>query len=160
MKTDGTLSRTMAIIMPGQRLVAAGQADQRVVAMAAHGELDRIGDDLARDQRGFHALVAHGDAVGHGDGGELARRAAGGLDAQLHRLGLAAKRDVAGRGLVPAVATPTSGWWISSLGQAHGVEIGAVRRPLRADRDVAAGQLRLVVPTFGRHVARGHGLVT
>ena len=59
----------------GQRLVAAGQADQRIVAMAAHGELDGIGDDLARRQRGLHALMAHGDAVGDGDGAEFARRA-------------------------------------------------------------------------------------
>ena len=58
-----------------QRLVAAGHADQRVVAMAAHGELDGIGDDLARRQRGLHALMPHGDAVGDGDGAEFARRA-------------------------------------------------------------------------------------
>ena len=51
MKIDGTLSRHMAIIMPGQRLVAAGETDQRVVAMAAHRELDGIGDHLARRQR-------------------------------------------------------------------------------------------------------------
>ncbi len=69
----------------GQRLVAAGHADQRVVAVAAHGQLDGIGDDLAADQRGLHALVAHGDAVGDGDGAELARRAVGGRDALLHR---------------------------------------------------------------------------
>ena len=67
---------------PGQRLVAAGEPDQRVVGVAAHGELDRIGDHLAADQGRLHALVAHGDAVGHGDGGELARRAAGLGDAR------------------------------------------------------------------------------
>ena len=70
--------------------------------MAAHGQLDRVGDHLARRQRRLHALVAHGDAVGHGDGAELARRAAGRRDALLDRLGLAHQRDVAGRGLVPA----------------------------------------------------------
>ena len=43
--------------------------------MAAHGEFDRIGDHFAADQRGFHALVAHRDAVGHRDGGEFTRRA-------------------------------------------------------------------------------------
>ncbi len=86
----------------GQRLVAAGQADQRVVAVAAHGQLHRVGDHLARDQGGFHALVAHGDAVGDGDGGELARRAARLVHAALDRLRLAGERDVAGRRLVPA----------------------------------------------------------
>ena len=86
---------------PGQRLVAAGEADQRVVGVAAHGELDRIGDHLAADQRRLHALVAHGDAVGDGDRGELARRAAGLGHAALDRLRLPAQRDVAGRRLVP-----------------------------------------------------------
>ncbi len=59
-----------------QRLVAPGEADQRVVAMAAHAELDRIGDDLAADQRGFHPLMPHRDAVGDGDRVEAARHAA------------------------------------------------------------------------------------
>ena len=48
----------------GQRLVAAGHADEGIVAVAAHGELDRVGDPIARGQRGLHALVAQGDAVG------------------------------------------------------------------------------------------------
>src|SRR5204862_4985318 len=34
-----------------RRLVAAGEADQRVVAMAAHRQLDGIGDDLAAGPR-------------------------------------------------------------------------------------------------------------
>ena len=102
MKIDGTLSRHHRHHHAGQGLVAAGEADQRVVAMAAHGELDGIGDAFARDQRGLHALVAHGDAVGHGDGAEFARRAAGGGNAALDGLGLAHQRDVAGCGLVPA----------------------------------------------------------
>ena len=33
---------------PGQRLVAAGKADQRVVGVAAHDRLDAVGDDFAR----------------------------------------------------------------------------------------------------------------
>ena len=101
MKTAGHVEAQHRHHHAGQRLVAAGEADQRVVAMAAHGELDRIGDDLARDQRGLHALMAHRDAVGDGDGGEFARRAAGCRDALLGRLGLARQRDVAGRRLVP-----------------------------------------------------------
>ena len=72
-----------------QRLVAAGEPDQRVVAMPAHGEFHRVRDQVARHQRGLHALVAHRDAVGHRDGGEFARRAAGLVHALLHRLRLA-----------------------------------------------------------------------
>ena len=60
-----------------QRLVAPGDADQGVIGMAAHGQLDRVGDDLAADQRRAHALVPHGDTVRDGDGAELAGRAAG-----------------------------------------------------------------------------------
>ena len=145
MNTDGTLSRTIAIIMPGQRLVAAGEADQRVVAMAAHRQLDGVGDDLAADQRGLHARMAHRDAVGDGDGGELARRAAapprrpssppapGATSAMLQ-----------GAASFQVVATPTKRLVDLLLGQAHRIEEGAVRRALRADRDVPARQARLV----------------
>ena len=49
----------------GERLVAADQADQPVEEVPARDELDRVGDHLARDERGLHALGAHADAVGH-----------------------------------------------------------------------------------------------
>ena len=42
------------------------------------------------------------------------------------------------------VATPTSGWCDLLLGQAHGVEIGAMRRARGPFRHVTARQLRLV----------------
>src|SRR5256885_8585621 len=41
-------------------------------------------------------------SVGHGDGAEFARGAAGSRNAFLDRLRLAHQRDIAGRGLVPA----------------------------------------------------------
>ena len=129
----------------GQRLVAAGEPDQRVVGVAAHGQLDRIGDHLARRQRGLHALVAHGDAVGDGDGAELARRAAGGGDALLHRLGLAHQRDVAGRGLVPAGRDADEGLMDLLAGEPHGVIVGAMRRALGTLGHVPAGQLGLEI---------------
>ena len=134
----------------GQRLVAAGQPDQRVVAVAAHGQLHAVGDQVARDQRRLHALVAHGDAVGHRDGGELARRAAGLGDALLHRLRLAAERDVAGRRLVPAGGDADEGLVDLVLGQAHRVVVAAMRRAVRPHGHVAGRQLRLV-PAPGQH---------
>ena len=63
--------------MPGKRLVAPGERDQRVEALGVHHRLDRVGDDLAAHERRPHALVAHRDAVAHRDGGELDREAAG-----------------------------------------------------------------------------------
>src|SRR5207247_5083073 len=55
----------------GDGLVAAADTDERVEEMPARDELDGIRDDLARDERGLHALGAHRDAVAHGDGVEL-----------------------------------------------------------------------------------------
>ena len=57
------------------RLVAAHQADDAVEHVAADAQLDRVGDDLATDERGLHALGAHGGPVRNGDGAELHRRA-------------------------------------------------------------------------------------
>ena len=45
------------------RLVAADQADEAVEQVAARDQLDRVGDDLAADERGLHALGAHRHAV-------------------------------------------------------------------------------------------------
>ena len=44
--------------------------------------------------------MSHGDAVAHGDGGELHRGASGGTDAGLHRLGDLIQVHVAGDDLV------------------------------------------------------------
>ena len=137
----------------GQRLVAAGKPHQPIIAVAAHGDLDRVRDHLTRDQRGLHALVAHGEAVRHGDGAEFARGAVGGGDTLLHRLGLAHQRDVAGGGLVPARGDADEGLADLLGGEAHGVIVGPVRCPLRAHADVAAGQFRLV------EAGAGHGIL-
>ena len=68
---------------PGDRLVAAGEQDRAVEALGHHDGLDRVGDDLARDEREVHALVAHRDAVGDGDGAELQRVSPTGVHALL-----------------------------------------------------------------------------
>ena len=129
----------------GQRLVAAGEADERVVAVAAHGEFDRVGDEVARDERGLHALVTHGDAVGHGDRAKLARCARRRGDALLDRLRLPHQRDVAGGGLVPAGGDADERLVDLLLRQAHRVEIRAVRGTRGPLRDVAARQGLLIV---------------
>ena len=61
--------------------MAAGHEIYTVEALAAGDRLDGIGDHLARDERVFHPLGAHGDAVGDGDGVEDERLAAGLRDA-------------------------------------------------------------------------------
>ena len=54
-------------------LVAAGQPDEAVEALGVHHALDRVGDDLAADERGAHALVAHLMPSLTGDRAELHR---------------------------------------------------------------------------------------
>src|ERR1044071_6958271 len=70
--------------------------------MTSHREFDRVSDDFARNERRFHALVSHRDAVRDGDRAELAGRTTGFLDTLLGGLCLAHQRDVAGRRFVPA----------------------------------------------------------
>jgi len=129
----------------GQGLVAARQPDQGVIGMAADGQFDRIRDGFPRRQRRAHALVAHGNAVGHGDGAEFARGAAGGGDALLGRLGLAHQRNVAGRGFIPAGRHPDERLVDLLGGQAHGIEVGAMGRARGTFRHVTARQTCLDV---------------
>ncbi len=69
----------------GNRLVAGHEADESVELVAARHQFDGVGNHLARDQRGLHALGAHGDAVADGDGVELHGSAAGLADARGRR---------------------------------------------------------------------------
>ena len=125
----------------GLRLVAAGDADQRVVSMATHREFDRIGDHLARGQRGLHASMAHGDAVGDGYGAEFARRTADRGNPLLDRLRLAHQRNVARRGFVPAGGHAHKGL-VDLLGRKpHGVIKRAMRGAVRPFGGVPARQL-------------------
>jgi hypothetical protein len=68
-----------------------------------HEELDRVGDDLAGNQGGFHALGAHGDAVGDGDRVEFNGSAAGGADALLYLFREGAEMEIAGRDFRPGI---------------------------------------------------------
>ena len=83
------------------RLVAAREPDEAVEALGVHHGLDRVGDHLARHERGAHPLVAHRDAVADGDRSELEREAAGLPNADLGVLGELAQRHVARGDLVP-----------------------------------------------------------
>jgi hypothetical protein len=103
--------------------------------------------------------MPHGDAVGDGDGAELARGAAAGGHALLHRLSLAHQRDVAGGRLVPAARHADEGLMDLLPGEPHRVIEGAVRRPLGTLGHVAAGQLRLEVGLRVHHFAPSSGPV-
>ena len=102
-----------------------------------HG-LGGVGDQIPGDQGVFHADVTHGDAVAHGDGGELHRGAAGGPDAGLHRLGDLVQVHVAGDDLVIGAHHADEGPLQLLLGVAQGIEQGAVGGALHALRHVVA----------------------
>ena len=123
-----------------QRLVTTGKAHQRVVAMAAHGQFDRVGDRIARSEAGAHPFMAHGDAIGHGDGREFTRRAAAVLDADLDGLRLTVERDVARCRFVPAGGNADEGLMDFLVIQAHCIEIRPVRRARRAFGDMPTRQ--------------------
>src|SRR5260370_36046940 len=105
----------------GQRLVAAGDADQSVIAVAPHGEFHRISDHFAGWQRRPHAVVPHGNAVGDRDGAELAWRSARRRDALLDGLSLTHQRDVTRRRLVPAASNPDERLVDLLVGKPHSV---------------------------------------
>ena len=132
-----------------QRFVASRQPHHRVIAMAAHGQFNRIGNHITADEAGLHALMAHGNAIRHRDGGEFARAGAGLAHALLGRLRLAGEGDIAGCGLIPAGGNTHQRRGDLLRRHAHGVIIAAMGRALRADGDVPARH-------FG-FVPGGHG---
>ena len=67
-------------------LVAVGDAHQGIGTVGVDHVLDAVGDQVATRQRVEHAVVAHGDAVVHGDGVELLGHPAGLLDLAGHQL--------------------------------------------------------------------------
>ena len=83
----------------GRDLVAVRDAHQRVGAMGVGHVFDAVGDELARRQRIEHAVVAHRDAVIHGDGVEFLGDAACGFDLARHQLPKVLEMHVAGHEL-------------------------------------------------------------
>ncbi len=84
-----------------QTLVAAGDGNHGVEPLCVHDQFDRVGDDLARDQRGLHSFVPHGDGIRDSDGHELDGYATGSADAFLRVIGQSVEVHVARRHLVP-----------------------------------------------------------
>ena len=125
----------------GQRLVAAGQQHRAVEALGHHDGLDAVGDHLTGHQREVHALVAHRDAVGHRDGAELHREAAGGVHAFLDGLGQPVQRQVARGDLVPRRRDADLRLDPVVVAHAYGAEHPAGGGLLEAVGDVAAAGL-------------------
>jgi hypothetical protein len=131
----------------GLRLVAAGDADERVQALRMHHEFHRVGDQVARHQRRLHALVSHRDAVGDRDRRELDRHRVALPDALLREGGELVEVVVARRDLVPARGHGHLRLAEVVLGESDRAQHRARRRALGPVGDF---------PTAGT-VALGHG---
>ncbi len=144
------------------RLVAADQADDAVEQVAAHDELDRVGDDLAADQRGLHALGAHRHAVADRHGVELHGRPAGRTDAVLDVFRQSALVVVAGHGLDPRRAHADQRLGQVLVREADRLEHRArsrTIRPVGQRRGMALGRVaRSVVRVLGAGVGHLDGV--
>ena len=86
----------------------------RVEQVAAGDELDRVGDDLARDEARLHPAGAHRDHTRDRDRVELHRRRAGLADALLDLGGERAQVELHGIVSIHVLATPMIGLAIAS----------------------------------------------
>ena len=124
----------------GHVLVAPADGDQTIHALGAAGGLDRIGDDLAGNQRVFHPLGAHRDAVAHGDRSEELWHPAGITDRCFGSTREGIKTGIARRDGAVRAGDADDGFAEVAIAKANGAEHGPVRRTLHAFGDGAALQ--------------------
>ena len=109
----------------GDSLVAPAKSDHRVEGVGHDEEFDRVSDHFTGDERRFHALGAHGDAVGNGDGVKLDGGTAGGANAFLHFFRERAQMEIAGRDFRPGIGDGDQRAREIGVGEAGGLEHGA-----------------------------------
>ena len=116
----------------GQRLVAAGEGDERVVGVAAAHGFNAVGDDLAGDERVAHAAVVHRHRIGDRDGGEVERHPPGMAHASSGIAGKLAEQRVARRDA--AVGRHDADEWLGEIGirEPQAPQERAVRRAIEA----------------------------
>ena len=140
----------MAIIIPGRDLSQPATADDGVIAVAAHGQLDRVGDQVAADQAeermpswpmampSVTVMVQNSRGV-----------APAAFTPSAHRMRLAHQGGVARGGFVPARGDADERLGDFPRAKPHGVVIGAMRRARRSLGDMAAGKRGLVPRAVG-----------
>ena len=124
----GRLSRAAAMMVPGIFLSQPGSETLPSYHCGAHDGLNGVSNQVSRKQRSFHALGAHGDAIGDADGVEDQADQPGVGRTDLDLLGQLIEVHVTGVAF-PAHAGNADLWFLHVLvGQAHAVE-----HSLRAD---------------------------
>ena len=132
----------------GDDLVAVGDAHGRVEGVALDGALEAVGDGFARHERVVHAVVVHGDAVAHADGGDLEGHAASHVDAGLHGFADLIEVVVTGDDVVAGVEHRDKRALQFLVGQAVGLEQAAVRSARNAASDGVAAKLHANPSSF------------
>ena len=103
-----------------------------IIAGAAHDGFDGISNDLAGDERVFHTLAAHRDAIGNGDGVEDDGLAAGFVCALFGFQRELVNVHVAGRDVAPGGGDADDGLGKICLFEADGIKHGAGGGPFGA----------------------------
>ena len=114
----------------GHIFVATADGHKSVEALATHDRLDGVGDDLARDERVFHPLGAHRDAIRDRDSIENCPLAARCIDSQCGFAGELVDVHIAGRDHAPGRSDANLGFRKITLLVSDGVEHGTARRPV------------------------------
>ena len=116
-----------------------------------HPEFQAVGDDLARHERVVHAVVVHGDAVAHADGGDFKRDAAGHVDAGLDGLADFVQVVMAGDDVVARIDDGDKRAAHLLVGDSVSLEQAAMRGARGTHLDCIAAKLHVPCPPFGRH---------
>ncbi len=141
------------------RLVTADEADQAVEQVAADDQLDRVGDDLAADERRLHAFGAHRHAVAHRHRVELHRRAARRADAGLD----ATRRAGAGCSCTASSRSTSSRRRRAACARSSSVNpiaLSIARAPARSGPSVSAAEWRLAGSVGRSYGCAGASVVT
>ncbi len=109
----------------GRDLVAIADTDHRIGAMGIDHVFDTVGNDLARGQGIEHPVMAHGDAVIHGNGVEFLGNTARRFDLARDKLAQILKVDMAGHELGKAVHDRDDRLAEIAVGHAGGAPLGA-----------------------------------
>ena len=150
-RRDGaTVQNKSGNIQPRQRhdsrgdgLVASDQNHERVKQIAARDQFNRIRDDFAADQRSTHALGAHGDAVGDGNGVEFKRCAACRANPGLDVFCQFAQVIVAGPDFDPGVGHADERFLEIVIFEAAGAQHGARSSAIRPVDECMAARFEL-----------------
>lgn len=107
-------------------LVAIGNAHGSIELMALNSAFEAVGDSFAGNERVMHAIMVHGNAVAHADGGNFERNATGHINAGLHSFANFIEVIVARNNVIAGIEHRDEGLLHFFIGKAVGLQQAAV----------------------------------